>query len=170
MARGERYRQQDIKLFEIEKKIKDLPFEDKYNERLEQAKPVLDAMWSWANSRTVAPKSALGKAMTYLREQWPYLCNYLLDGRLEISNNRAELSIKPFVIDQKNFLFANTPGGAQGSAVMFSLIQTAIENNIDPYKYLVWVMKKGQKLKDTDKNWAEKRLPEKYMLDCGGAV
>lgn len=115
-------------------------------------------------------KSALGKAMTYLREQWPYLCNYLLDGRLEISNNRAERSIKPFVIDRKNFLFANTPGGAQGSAVMFSLIQTAIENNIDPYKYLVWVMKKGQKLKDTDKNWAEKLLPEKYMLDCGGAV
>ena len=158
------------KLFEIEKKIKDLPFEDKYNERLGQAKPVLDAMWSWANSRTVAPKSALGKAMTYLREQWPYLCNYLLDGRLEISNNRAERSIKPFVIDRKNFLFANTPGGAQGSAVMFSLIQTAIENNIDPYKYLVWVMKKGQKLKDTDKSWAEKLLPEKYMLECGGAV
>ena len=127
-------------------------------------------MWSWANSRTVAPKSALGKAMTYLREQWPYLCNYLLDGRLEISNNRAERSIKPFVIDRKNFLFANTPGGAQGSAVMFSLIQTAIENNIDPYKYLVWVMKKGQKLKDTDKSWTEKLLPEKYMLDCGGAV
>lgn len=148
------------RLFEIEKEIKDLPFEEKYNKRLEQAKPVLDAIWSWANSRTVAPKSALGKAMTYLKEQWPYLCNYLKDGRLEISNNRAERSIKPFVIDRKNFLFANTPRGAQGSAVMFSLIQTVIENKIDPYKYLVWVMKEGQRIKDTDENWAEKLLPE----------
>ncbi|MFR8874213.1 MAG: IS66 family transposase [Oscillospiraceae bacterium] len=54
-------------------------------------------------------KSALGKALNYLKEQWPYLTNYLKDGRLELSNNRAERSIKPFVIDRKNFLFANTP-------------------------------------------------------------
>ena len=150
------------KLFEIEKEIKDLPFSERYNKRLEQAKPVLDAIWSWVNSKTVAPKSALGKAMTYLKEQWPYLCNYLLDGRLEISNNRAERSIKPFVIDRKNFLFANTPRGAQGSAVMFSLIETAKENGLDPYKYLVCVMREGQKLKNTDNNWAEKLLPENY--------
>lgn len=147
------------KLFKIEEEIKDLPAKVRYEKRLEQAKPVLDAVWSWANSRTVAPKSALGKAMHYLKEQWPYLCNYLKDGRLELSNNLAERSIKPFVIDRKNFLFANTPRGAQGSAVMFSLIQTAIENKLDPYKYLVWVMKEGQRIKDTDENWAEKLLP-----------
>ncbi len=87
-----------------------------------------------------APKSALGKALTYLREQWPYLVNYLNDGRLEISNNRAERSMKPFVIDRKNFLFANTPKGATGSAIMFSLIQTAIENGLDPYRYLTWLL------------------------------
>ncbi len=98
-------------------------------------------MFAWANSRTAAPKSALGKAFTYLKEQWPYLTNYLKDGRLELSNNRAERSIKPFVIDRKNFLFANTPKGAKGSAMMFSLIQTAIENGLDPYKYLTWLLK-----------------------------
>ena len=53
------------------------------------------------------------------------------DGRLELSNNRAERCVKPFVIDRKNFLFANTPKGATGSAVMFSLIQTAIENELE---------------------------------------
>ena len=78
--------------------------------------------------RTAAPKSALSKALTYLKEQWPYLCNYLKDGRLEISNNRAERSIKPFVIDRKNFLFANTPGRAKSSAVIFSLIETTKES------------------------------------------
>ena len=87
------------------------------------------------------PKSALGKASTYLNEQWPYLTNYLKDGRLELSNNRAERSIKPFVIDRKNFLFANTPKGAKGSAIMFGLVQTAIENGLDPYQYLTWLLK-----------------------------
>ena len=65
---------------------------------------------------------------------------YLKDGRLELSNNRAERSIKPFVIDRKNFLFANTPSGARSSAVIFSLIETAKENGLDPYRYLSWLM------------------------------
>ena len=89
----------------------------------------------------IAPKSTQGKALHYLKEQWPYLTNYLKDGRLELSNNRAEHSIKPFVIDRKNFLSSDTPKGATGSAVMFSLIQTAIENRLDPCKYLTWLMK-----------------------------
>ena len=129
------------KLFDLEERFADLSPEERYEKRLEQAKPVLDALLSWANSRMAAPKSALGKALNYLKEQWPYLTNYLKDGRLELSNNRAERSIKPFVIDRKNFLFANTPKGAKGSAIMFSLIQTAIENGLDPYKYLTWLLK-----------------------------
>ena len=67
--------------------------DERYQQRLEQAKPVLDAFLAWANVRNAAPKSALGKALTYLKEQWPYLTNDLKDGRLELSNNRAERSI-----------------------------------------------------------------------------
>ena len=107
--------------------------------RLEQAKPVLDALLAWANDlipRT-APKSALGKALHYLKEQWPYLVRYLEDGRLELSNNRAERSIKPFVMGRKGWLFSNTPAGAQASAVIYSLIETAKENVLDPYRYLL---------------------------------
>ena len=100
-------------LFKIEAGLADLSPEDRYDQRLKQAKPVLDAMLAWANTRTAAPKSALGKAFTYLKDQWPYLLRYLQDGRLELSNNRAERSIKPFVIDRKNFLFANTPKRGQ---------------------------------------------------------
>jgi len=124
----------------------------RYTQRLEQAKPVLDAMLAWANTRAAAPKSALGKAFTYLKEQWPYLMNYLKDGRLELSNNRAERSIKPFVIDRKNFLFANTPGGARGSAMIFTMIQTAIENGLDPFRYLTWLFYTGS---DIDLKQAE---------------
>lgn len=65
-------------LFEIEQGLAEKTAEERYSERLKQAKPVLDALWSWANSRTAAPKSALGKALNYLKEQWPYLTNYLM--------------------------------------------------------------------------------------------
>ena len=71
---------------------------------------------------------------------------YLEDGRLEISNNRAERSIKPFVMGRKNFLFCNTPGGAQSSAVLYSLIETAKETGLDPYRYLQWVLERAPEL------------------------
>ena len=90
-------------LFEIEQRLAEKTAEERHNERLKQSKPVLDAMLAWANSRTAAPKSALGKALTYLKVQWPCLTNYLKDGRLELSNNRAERSIfchiySPFLV------------------------------------------------------------------------
>ena len=90
--------------------------EERYEKRLEQEKPVLDALLSWANEMQVktAPKSAMGRAIHYLLEQWPYLTRYLEDGRLELSNNRAERSIKPFVMGRKNWLFANTPWWCSG--------------------------------------------------------
>ena len=133
------------RLFAIEQKLADLPAEERYKQRLEQAKPVLDELFRWVESVHYSSKSPWGSAMEYLKNQKAYLLNYLLDGRLEISNNRAERSIKPFVIDRKNFLFANTPGGAQGSAVIFSLIQTAIENGLDPWRYLTWLIDNAAK-------------------------
>ena len=116
------------KLFNIEESLVELPPEERYAKRLELEKPILDAMLSWANTRNAAPKSKLGIALTYLKNQWPNLVNYLKDGRLELSNNIAERSIKPFVISRKNFLFANTPSGATSSAVIFSMIETAKAN------------------------------------------
>ena len=155
-------------LFAIEQGLaeKNATEKERYDERLEQAKPILDAMFAWANSRTAAPQSALGKAFHYLKEQWPYLTNYLKDGRLEISNNRAERSIKPFIIDRKNFLFANTPKGATGSAIMFSLIQTAIENNLDPYKYLTWLLKQAKDADLTDDHFVQCLLPWNSPVEC----
>ena len=155
-------------LFAIEKGLteKNATTEERYKERLEQAKPVLDAMFAWANSRNIAPKSAQGKALHYLKEQWTYLTGYLKDGRLDLSNNRAERSIKPFVIDRKNFLFANTPKGATGSAVIFSLIQTAIENGLDPYKYLTWLMKTAKNADLSDTETVQSLLPWNVPADC----
>lgn len=150
------------KLFSIEKDIQGLPFEEKRKQRQNRTKPVLDALFSWAEEKqkVTPPKSALGKALHYLKEQWPYLVRYLEDGRLEVSNNRAERSIKPFVMGRKNWLFANTPAGAQASAVIYSLIETAKETGLDPYKYLLWVLREAPKLFETDQEWAKKLTPE----------
>ena len=156
------------RLFKLEQTFAGLTPEERYEKRLEQEKPVLDALLSWVNEMQVktAPKSALGRAIHYLLEQWPYLTRYLEDGRLELSNNRAERSIKPFVMGRKNWLFANTPGGAQASAVTYSLIETAKENKLDPYKYLLWVLQSAPGLSQADEFWAEKLLPANAPQEC----
>ena len=155
-------------LFRIEKELAELSPEERYIERLKQEKPVLDAMLAWANDLygKTAGKSALGKALYYLTEQWPYLVKYLEDGRLELSNNRAERSIKPFVMGRKNWLFANTPGGAQASATIYSLIETAKENGLDPYRYLLWILRTAPKLSQGNENWAASLVPAHAPDEC----
>jgi len=129
------------KLFMMEQDFSCLTAKERYSKRQEQSKPLMNEFFYWLRSQNASAKSALGSAAGYVLGQKRYLVNYLLDGRLEISNNRAERSIKPFVIGRKNFLFANTSRGAKASAVMYSLIETAKENKINPYDYLVWILK-----------------------------
>lgn len=150
------------KLFAIEKELVDLPPQERFRQRKIKAEPLIAEFSSWAKTRMASQKSKLGIALTYLNNQLPVIQNYLLDGRLECSNNLAERSIKPFVIDRKNFLFANTPKGAKNSAVTFSLIETAKAAGIDPYKYLVYIFKTAPTLSTTDENWANKLLPENF--------
>ena len=134
-------------------------------QRLKEEKPISDALLAWADSVSAVPKSALGKALHYLKEQRPYLLRYLKDGRLELSNNRAERSIEPFVIGRKNFLFANTPLGAQASAVIYSLIETAKETRLDPFRYLTWVLQTAPTLDRTVEGWAQPLLPTEVPED-----
>jgi transposase len=127
------------KLFKFEETYAGLSAEERHKHRLKYSKPVMDEFFAWAESLNPTPKTGIGKAVNYLLSQRKYLERYFLDGRLEVSNNRAERSIKPFVIDRKNFLFANTPRGARASAIMFSLIETAKENGLNPFKYLTYI-------------------------------
>ena len=154
------------KLYDIGEQLHDVPAEEIYHRRQEQSKPVCEAMLAWAKTVKAPPKSHLGKAVYYLSEQEPYLRRYLENGRLEIDNNRAERSIKPFVMSRKNFLFANTPGGAESSAVVFSLIQTAIENGLDPYRYLAYVFSNAPILFEETTDWVTPLLPENAPEEC----
>jgi len=129
------------KLFEIERKLSESAPEERYEKRRELAKPVVEEFFAWAESLKVIPKSGIGKAVYYTLSQRKYLERYLLDGRLEISNNRAERSIKPFTIGRKNWLFNQTPKGARASSIIYSIIETAKENGLNPFGYLVRVFK-----------------------------
>ena len=125
-------------LFKIEKSLKHLDPEEIYEKRLEKSKPVLEAFLSWLKTKEkqVLPKSALGKAIGYCLKQWAKLEAFTLDGRLEISNNRSERAIKPFVIGRKNFLFSKSPRGATASAITYSMIETAKANSLNTFYYL----------------------------------
>jgi len=129
------------KLFKIEEEISTRSPDARLKHRMEQAKPLLAEYFAWVekNQPMVLPKSKLGEAIGYSLRQRKHLEHYLLDGRLEISNNRAERSIKPFVIGRKNWLFSNTPKGADASAVIYSLIETAKENDLNPFPYLQYL-------------------------------
>ncbi len=151
------------KLFAIERDLAELPTDERHQKRSEQAKPVLDAFWVWLTAQ--APhlgKNVLSRAVRYTLDQWKYLENYLLDGRLEASNNRAERSIKPFVIDRKNFLFANTPRGAKASATIFSICETAKENGLNPYDYLASIFSKAPQWADDLPKHIRELLPDAF--------
>jgi hypothetical protein len=126
-------------LFALEHEFADMDAATRYQARLKRSKPLFEEMISWADNLSVLPKSALGSARHYLLTQRPWLANVYLDGRLELSNNRAERSIKPFVIGRKNWLFANTPKGAKASATLYSIIETAKENRLKVFEYLTYL-------------------------------
>lgn len=121
--------------------------EERHQKRLEKQKPILEAFFTWLEGISVSEKSSLGKAKKYALNQKDYLRNIYKDARLELTNNRAERSIKPFVIGRKNFLFANTPKGAEASAILYSLVETAKETGVDPYQYFVYALTEAAKLR-----------------------
>mgnify|MGYP000012457345 FL=1 len=84
--------------------------------------------------------AAIGKAVTYAKNQKPYMENYLLDGRCALSNNAAENAICPFTVGRKNWLFADTPKGADASAMVYNLVETAKTNGINIYAYLQYLL------------------------------
>jgi transposase len=126
------------KLYGIEQSIKKQTPEERHQARKERATPILDELHAWAlrSVDEVPPTSLTGKALHYLLDQWPKLIRYLEDGRIPIDNNATERAIRPFVIGRRNWLFADTPSGATASANLYSLIETAKANAIDPYDYL----------------------------------
>jgi transposase len=140
------------KLYRLEKQVRKLTPEKRYQLRQRHAKPVLDEMRSWLDKTLpqVPPTSATGKALHYLHNEWPKLIRYLDDGRLEIDNNAAENAIRPFVIGRKNWLFSDSVKGVTASANLYSLIETTKANGLEPYAYLRYLFTELPKAETVD--------------------
>jgi transposase len=125
-------------LYALEQRLRQAEPAERQTARLQHSRPILDAIKSWleATVTRTPPKGLLGKAVGYALGQWPILTTFLQDGRLEIDNNRAENAIRPFVIGRKNWLFAGSPKGAETSALLYSFIETAKANGLEPWAYL----------------------------------
>ncbi len=126
------------KLYVVERAIGDADPHERARIRREKSAPILETIKAWLDEKVqkTLPKGLLGKAIGYALGQWPILTTFLEDGCLEIDNNKAENAIRPFVIGRKNWLFAGSPRGAEASALLYSLIETAKANDLEPWAYL----------------------------------
>jgi hypothetical protein len=126
------------RLYRIEARAKSLSVDERAALRRAEATPILAQIRARIDeeSRTVVPKSALGEATTYARNQWDALVRYVEDGRLDIDNNEVERSLRCVAVGRKNWLFAGSPAGGERAAVIYSLVSTCELLGIEPFAYL----------------------------------
>lgn len=130
------------KLYAMEREHKDSTIDVRYAARQEQSIPLLNELRDWMEKMLpkVPPKSALGTALGYMSNYWNKLVRYAERGDLPIDNNRCENAIRPFVVGRKAWLFSDTAAGANASAIIYSLVETAKANGIEPYTWLRHVL------------------------------
>ena len=127
------------RIFELEREFKELSKEERYNQRQQQTKPVLDEFYAWIETINPIQGSGLAKAVQYAKNEKKYLYAFLENPNIPIDNNLAERTVKPFVIGRKNWLFSTSPKGAEASAMIYSIINTAEANGLNPRDYLTEV-------------------------------
>lgn len=153
------------KLFVLERGWQDLDAATRQQRRQVDARPLIAELKDWLDTSLVqvAPKTLTGKALGYLASQWQKLTVFLDDGEIPIHNNLAENKIRPFVIGRKNWLFSDTVAGAHTSAALYSLIETAKANDLDPMIYLHWLFATLPNIDPDDADAISALLP--YRVD-----
>lgn len=128
------------KLFAEERKC--VLYKPQYRKEYRQGKelPLLEEYFAWLNTVHPEKGSKLEEAVRYSINQKQQLCAFLDNGEVPISNNLAENAIRPFTLGRKNWLFCDTPKGAEASAVVYSLVESAKANGIEPFAYLQHVL------------------------------
>ena len=158
------------KLFDMERKIhakQGVTFDEIKKYRLEKEVPVLDGFFAWLDAQTAIKGSRLDKALIYIRNRKKYLLTYLEDGGCSFNNNTSERSCKAFVTGRKNWLFADTPNGANASALVYSIVETAKANDLYVYLYLKYLLIKTP-TEDTPDEELEKLCP--WHPECRKAI
>lgn len=110
--------------------------------RLEKEKPIVEGFLSWLDKQNPVRGSRMDKAVTYIQNRRDYLITYLEDGRCSFSNNLSENAIRPFTVGRKNWLFCDTPHGAQASAIVYTMVEMAKANGVNVYHYLTYLLEK----------------------------
>ena len=140
------------KLFEYERHYREqgLSFKQIYNRRLKDEKPVIEAFLAWADRQHPQSGDRIIKALNYINGCRPYMMTYLEDAHCSLSNNLSENSIRPVVLGRKNWLFSDTQDGANASMTVFSMVETAKANGLDPQKYLLFLLDQRPSIEMTD--------------------
>jgi transposase len=125
-------------LYEIERACAEIPAEERCVIRQRDAVPLLIAFGEWLDeqSRKQLPKSPVGQAISYTRNQWDDLQTYTRDGELSIDNNVSERSVRAQAIGRKNYLFVGSDRGGRTAATLYSLVGSCKRHGVDPFAYL----------------------------------
>lgn len=146
----------------IERELKDLSNEERYMQRFIKSSPILDKFFTWLDEmQPLVIDNNFGKAVKYCLKYERGLLGFMLDGRLQVSNNRCERAVKPVALGRKNYLFADSEKGARASAIAYSVIETAKAYDLVPYEYLNFLFEELPNRKDLTNlddlmPWAEK--------------
>ena len=140
------------KLYKIERRAKEMSNDARKNLRQTESLEVLDKILDLCEKKlpNLSESSKTAVAIKYMTDNWDGLLIYTTDGKLNISNSPAEQVIRPFAIGRKNWLFSNTQNGAESSAILYSIVQTAKANGLDPFTYIKSTLQKLPFVKDEE--------------------
>lgn len=156
------------KLYAIERRVKDATPEERLRVRQAESKPVAAALRGWLDGarEAVVPQSLTGKAVAYLDAQWPKLVRVFDYGFVPLDTNLVENAVRPFAVGRKNWLFAETVGGAEASANLYSVVETAKANGLEPWAYLQHAFAELPKARSFDD--IDALLPDRVRLRNDG--
>ncbi len=152
------------KLYAVERRLKDTTPEERLRVRQAESLPVVAALRAWLDRalEAVVPQSLTGKAVAYLDAQWPKLVRVFDYGFVPLDTNLVENAVRPFAVGRKNWLFAETVAGAEASAHLYSVVETAKANGIEPWAYLQHVFAELPKARTFDD--VDALLPDRVQL------
>lgn len=151
------------RLYEVERACAEADAAVKKTKRQEHSLPLLNELSEWLEAQTFLPKSLIGKAATYTRNQWTALRRYVEDGDLSIDNNLAERAVKPIAIGRKNWLFVGSPAADSRAAFLMSLVASCKANHVEPWAYLKDIFTRLPAIEDSAR--LEELLPDRWLKE-----
>ena len=145
--------------------------EQRHAYRLEKEKPTLDAFWKWISQQSPKKGTRFEKAVNYAQNHKDEFMTYLEDGRCSFSNNLSENAIRPFTVGRRNWLFSDTPKGADASAMVYTMVEMAKAHNLNIYKYLNYLLEQLPRTAMADEELS-KLVPwnDTVQATCSGAM